>query len=172
MCELHPEHARGAARTAIGYSQAFDGKGIDWQNDQPWPHRIELAQALDWITELSALVLNMADRVESRDSEITRLRADLAASQAECERLRADAERLSELLPGPFYMDPPDGGDVPVMEQLRRMAEDAARFRWLTEDHADRGTRARCREILESMPVRSYSAVIAAIDAARAGKGE
>lgn len=97
MCELHPEHARSAARTAIGYSQAFDGKGIDWQNGQPWPHRIELAQALDWITELGALALNLADRVESGETEITRLRADLDASQAECERLRADAERLDHI---------------------------------------------------------------------------
>jgi hypothetical protein len=65
MAELNPDTARSVARTAIGYSQAFDGKGIDWQNGQPWPHRIELAQALDWITELGAMVLNLADRVDS-----------------------------------------------------------------------------------------------------------
>jgi hypothetical protein len=65
MAELHPDNARNAARTAIGYSQAFDGKNIDWQNGQPWPHRMELAQALDWITELGAMVLNLADRVQA-----------------------------------------------------------------------------------------------------------
>ena len=64
MAELNPDNARNAARTAMGYSQAFDGKGIDWQNGQPWPHRMELAQALDWITELGAMVLNLADRME------------------------------------------------------------------------------------------------------------
>jgi hypothetical protein len=37
--------------------------------------------------------------------------------------------KLTALLPGSYYMDPPDGGDVPVMEQLRRMAEDAAKYR-------------------------------------------
>lgn len=63
MAELNPHHARDVARTAMGYSQAFDGKDIDWQSDEPWPHRIELAQALDWITELGAMVLNLADRV-------------------------------------------------------------------------------------------------------------
>lgn len=63
MAELHPDNARNAARTALGYAQAFDGKGIDWQSDEPWPHRIELAQALDWIAELGAMVLNLADRV-------------------------------------------------------------------------------------------------------------
>lgn len=36
--------------------------------------------------------------------------------------------QLVELLPGTYYMDPPDGGDVSVMEQLRR---DARRYRWL-----------------------------------------
>lgn len=36
---------------------------------------------------------------------------------------------LCALLPGPYYMDPPDGGDVSVYEQLRRMARDAARWR-------------------------------------------
>lgn len=60
--ELDPQHAIETARTAIGYSAAFDGKDIDWQSDEPWPHRIELAQALDWITELGAMVLNLADR--------------------------------------------------------------------------------------------------------------
>ena len=63
MAELHPANARNAARSALGYAQAFDGKGTDWQSDEPWPHRIELAQALDWIAELGAMVLNLADRV-------------------------------------------------------------------------------------------------------------
>ncbi|KVN25593.1 hypothetical protein WJ63_15800 [Burkholderia pyrrocinia] len=36
---------------------------------------------------------------------------------------------LSALLPGTYYMDPPDGGDVSLLEQLRRMAADAARYR-------------------------------------------
>jgi hypothetical protein len=37
------------------------------------------------------------------------------------------------LLPGVTYMDPPDGGSVSVLEQFRRMAEDAARYRWLRD---------------------------------------
>ena len=61
--DLHPDAARKTARTAIGYSQAFDGKNTNWQSGEPWPHRIELAQALDWIIELGAIVLNLADRV-------------------------------------------------------------------------------------------------------------
>jgi hypothetical protein len=37
------------------------------------------------------------------------------------------------LLPGVCYMDPPDGGDVPVLEQFWRMAQDAARYRWMRQ---------------------------------------
>lgn len=36
---------------------------------------------------------------------------------------------LSALLPGVYYMDPPDGGNVSLLEQLRRMSEDAAKWR-------------------------------------------
>ncbi len=61
--ELRIEHARSAARSGLQYCHAFDGKGIDWQSDKPWPHRIELAQALEWVEELASMVLNLADRV-------------------------------------------------------------------------------------------------------------
>jgi len=40
----------------------------------------------------------------------------------------SDAEIVA-LLPGSYYMDPPDGGDVSLLEQLRRMAADAAAYR-------------------------------------------
>lgn len=36
---------------------------------------------------------------------------------------------LWALLPGTYYMDPPDGGEVTLFEQLRRMSEDAAKWR-------------------------------------------
>ncbi|HBI71520.1 MAG TPA: hypothetical protein DDZ22_21620 [Massilia sp.] len=38
---------------------------------------------------------------------------------------------FAALLPGPYYMDPPDGGSVSILEQFKRMAEDAARWRSL-----------------------------------------
>lgn len=43
--------------------------------------------------------------------------------------LRRVLEAVYDLLPGSYYMDPPDGGDVPLLEQLRRMAEDAKLWR-------------------------------------------
>lgn len=72
----------------------------------------------------------------------------------------------ANVLPGATYMDPPDGGSVTVGEQLRRMSEDAARFRWLTEDHAHQETRAKCRELLGRLGVMSYASACADIDAA------
>lgn len=38
---------------------------------------------------------------------------------------------VTEAIPGVTYMDPPDGGDVSIPEQVRRMAIDAERYRWL-----------------------------------------
>jgi len=95
MAELHPANARNAARSALGYAQAFDGKGTDWQSDEPWPHRIELAQALDWIAELGAMVLNLADRVQALElaeegakEAFGHVVEQKQAAEAECAKLR------------------------------------------------------------------------------------
>lgn len=51
--------------------------------------------------------------------------------------------------------------------------KDAERYRWLCEDHADAATRQRCRDILEHMGVKSYSANSIDIDnAMRVAGGE
>lgn len=49
-------------------------------------------------------------------------------------KMHEELEAVYDLLPGHYYMDPPDGGDVPLLEQIRRMADDAARYRWLRND--------------------------------------
>ena len=53
----------------------------------------------------------------------------MAKLQDENHRLYAELEEISKVLPGPYYMDPPDGGDVSVLEQLRRMSVDASQYR-------------------------------------------
>lgn len=45
------------------------------------------------------------------------------------DRLSVTTDELRALLPGQYYMDPPDGGSVTVLEQLQRMAVDAANWR-------------------------------------------
>lgn len=52
-------------------------------------------------------------------------------------------------------------------KHLLALAEDAHRFRFLTEDHDDAVTRRRVRELLDSMKTSSYSAMTRDIDAAR-----
>lgn len=56
---------------------------------------------------------------------------------AEVERLEAELSQCASALPGTYYMDPPDGGNVSIPEQIRRMAKDAARYRALR--HKERG---------------------------------
>ena len=51
---------------------------------------------------------------------------------------------------------------------LEAAQNDAMRFRWLTEDHADPETRAKCRELLSRMGVMTYSAACTDIDSAMA----
>lgn len=46
------------------------------------------------------------------------------------------SDDLAKLLPYGYYMDPPDGGSPTVLEQVARMAEDAARYRYLRNDCA------------------------------------
>jgi hypothetical protein len=54
--------------------------------------------------------------------------------------------------------------------EVDALRADAERYRWLTEDHDSKEMRNRCLEILSRMPVMSYSAACAAIDAARKGE--
>lgn len=56
-------------------------------------------------------------------------------------------------------------------EQAQQDAVDAARYRWLTEDHDDSAVREHRNGILRRMPVTSYSAASRDIDIARQGDG-
>ena len=52
------------------------------------------------------------------------------------DRLADELAKCAAVLPGVYYMDPPDGGDVSVSEQLRCMAKDAERYRLLRRKFA------------------------------------
>lgn len=54
-----------------------------------------------------------------------------------------------------------------LRKRLEAAEKDAERYRWLTEDHADRETRTKCREILDRMATMSYGAACEAIHVAR-----
>lgn len=66
------------------------------------------------------------------------IRQGYADSLVDRDRLVRELDVLLKLLPGPYYMDPPDGGDVTVLEQLQHMAQDAERYRWLRDGNAYR----------------------------------
>ncbi|WP_186122328.1 hypothetical protein [Burkholderia gladioli] len=89
--------------------------------------------------------------------------------------LRAPAISESDLLallPGTTYTDEPDGGSPSLLEQLQRMAKDAARYRRLRDKHDGDGPAAAVRCLTGPF----FNAAIhgerldAAIDGARAGE--
>lgn len=87
--------------------------------------RLRAAHGLTgWVLAEEALLAQAADEIERLTAERDELRRQLAEAWAE-------REAMANVLPGYYYMDPPDGGDVSVLEQLRRMAKDAERYRWL-----------------------------------------
>lgn len=65
MAELHPELAKATATTALQFLASFNNEDFGiMREDSPGPHdRRHLAMALDYIQELGAMVLNLADRV-------------------------------------------------------------------------------------------------------------
>lgn len=67
---------------------------------------------------------------------IRELLAEHDALKAENERLREFERSVALTLPGVYYMDPPDGGDVSLLKQLQRMSNDAARYRLLRRKFA------------------------------------
>lgn len=58
---------------------------------------------------------------------------DAIQHDAYAEGRRDEQQELSSVLPCSYYMDPPDGGNVTVLEQLQRMAEDARK--WREQEH-------------------------------------
>lgn len=67
---------------------------------------------------------------------------------------------VAAVLPGPYYMDEPDGGDVPIIEQLRRMAKDAERYCYLRRKVAIVGSQFR----FMNLPSPTYVAPDAAVE--------
>lgn len=73
MTELYPELAKAKARTALRFLASFDGQEFGMSRElKPEPHDgRHLAIALDYIQELGAMVLNLADRVPPNSNSTT-----------------------------------------------------------------------------------------------------
>ncbi|EMD8481689.1 TPA: ead/Ea22-like family protein [Salmonella enterica subsp. enterica serovar Meleagridis] len=107
-----------ALRESAIHAQSNDDWGYDADNfnDQATPDAV-----LALLDELEAAESYAKDRdEENQDLMLTigRLRVEREASEAELN------DALCELLPGTQYMDPPDGGSVTPLEQVRRMVAD------------------------------------------------
>lgn len=76
-------------------------------------------------------------RLAEKRVEVIEWRNAANAAGKRIVELRAERDALRALLPGVYYMDPPDGGDVDIVEQFRRMAEDASRWRWWCNGRRD-----------------------------------
>ena len=93
------------------------------------------------------------------EGDIRALFDRLDAAEAEIERLR-ELERSAALtLPGVYYMDPPDGGDVIVLNQIKRMAQDAERYRYLK-----RGAMTMNAEVLDECDSSDHIIYVMSVD--------
>lgn len=83
------------------------------------------------VGEMIVAMLDMPqwDRIEVLQAEAQRL------TQQRDDAL-AERQAIAATLPGVYYMDPPDGGDVSLLKQLQRMSNDAARYRLLRRKFA------------------------------------
>ena len=63
MADLNTERAKASARKALDFLNAEKFRNANWRDKAPWEQRQDLAYALDMLTELSAITLNLADRV-------------------------------------------------------------------------------------------------------------
>ena len=74
--------------------------------------------------EIKAGVMEMGERIAwGSDTALMREAAhQITTLTAEVARLTGGLAEVAAALPGPVYMDPPDGGDVSLAEQVRRMA--------------------------------------------------
>ncbi len=143
-------------KTILALLDEIDGmKASGWRNHsvnyaraEKCPQTLETAQAA-WDRD-QELIEEQRQQIARDSQTINQLRQKLQSAEVDRDRLKAEnyaykdrqkryewlAEDLKECasaLPGTYYMDPPDGGNVSIPEQIRRMAKDAARYRWLRE---------------------------------------
>lgn len=77
------------------------------------------------VTELAADAAKLIEAAEKRIAELRDWNAGLAQESFTYQQRVAELDNsLCELLPGTQYMDPPDGGNVTPLEQVRRMIAD------------------------------------------------
>lgn len=100
----------------------FTGKPGAWLRDGPLVYR--LAQTSHGVSNFDEIHVAMVEGSRARSDREPAADEILANLQDGVTR-----RALFDLLPGTYYMDEPDGGAPTLLEQLQRMAQDAARWR-------------------------------------------
>jgi uncharacterized protein YoaH (UPF0181 family) len=131
-------------------------------------------EAVERLAELLARHAVGGNVLDTAADTLRALQSQLEAATRDAEQFLGELDEITAALPGVWYMSPPDGGDVSVAEQVRRMAKDAARYRWLRQWYVVAGEpRSGTHDI---RVVHGYDDVLteeeldAAVDADRAGE--
>lgn len=93
-----------------------------------------LGQVWNAVGESLCIMDNMTDQANT-DGEFIAAANPTAVLELiqRLERAEAEIQACASTLPYAYYMDPPDGGDVIIPEQLGRMAKDAKRYTFLKD---------------------------------------
>ncbi|MFN7883321.1 MAG: hypothetical protein ACK5PF_09955 [bacterium] len=142
MDKLMVSHPRDwvLIKDALAQAEAQPAEPVGWTAGERAAFEADEARR-----ELGSLLMSMAIIREltktqqcHADETVAAVRAMLAAAPAAPAPVpEADFGNISDLLPGTYYMDPPDGGSVTLREQFERMAKDAERYRWLRHGDND-----------------------------------
>lgn len=92
-------------------------------------------------SDLAKFALALLDELGAADKRIAEVRGynvDLAEESRQYQQRIAEMDNaLCDLLPGTQYMDPPDGGSVTPLEQVRRMVADYRERLKIAESRCD-----------------------------------
>lgn len=119
-------------------SYGWRNHSVNYARAEKCPQTLETAQAA-WDRD--------QDLIEEQRQQIAKCSQAINDLRQRLESLRIQVSTLTEwysnaldliggvtaAIPGVTYMDPPDGGDVSIPEQIQRMAKDAERYRWLRD---------------------------------------
>lgn len=81
----------------------------------------QVAELREDLAKANAII--EAHKIRPRGKSVVAAILDL---EAQINYLESQLAEIAAALPGNYYMDPPDGGNVSIAEQVRRMAADVA----------------------------------------------
>ncbi|HEP7965929.1 TPA: hypothetical protein VDT13_006031 [Pseudomonas aeruginosa] len=148
--EIDGMKASGWRNHSVNYARAekcpqtLETAQAAWDRDQEL-----IEEQRQQIARDSQTINQLRQKLQSAEVDRGRLKAENYAykdRQKRYEWLAEDLKECASALPGTEYMDPPDGGNVSIPEQIRRMAKDAERYRWL-RDRCTRQWDVMCRDI-------------------------